>query len=101
MCARVKGWWEHNRVKANPTITQKHKKVQDCSNRLAVHSLPPSAIWKLDPWNYCRSQPPGGSLAPAWRHTRKIGAEAFYWYAAWRLVPSRQAVPQRCSCWAF
>jgi len=27
MCARVKGWWEHNRVKANPTITQKHTKI--------------------------------------------------------------------------
>jgi len=26
MCARVKGWWEHNTVKANTTITQKHKK---------------------------------------------------------------------------
>jgi len=31
MCARVKGWWEHNRVKANPTITQKYKKIQPCS----------------------------------------------------------------------
>jgi len=25
MCARVKGWWEHNLVKTNPTDSQKHE----------------------------------------------------------------------------
>jgi len=70
-------------------------------HRLAANALPPGDRWKSDPWEHSRSQPPGGSLAPSWRHTRKRGPEWFYWYTAWRLWTYRQAVALREVCWAF
>ncbi|QCE09419.1 hypothetical protein DEO72_LG10g638 [Vigna unguiculata] len=64
MLARVKCWVEYNRVKTNPTNSQKHKNLHHCSSRLALHSLPPGDICEIDHWKHCRSIPPGGSLAP-------------------------------------
>jgi len=56
MCARAKGWWEHNLVKTNPTNnpkTQKNPPLQ--LNRLAVHSVLPGAICKISPWKQFRA----------------------------------------------
>jgi len=92
MLARVKRWVEYKRVKTNPTNSQKYKNLHHCSSRLALHLLPPGDICEIGHWKHCRSKPPGGSLAPAWRHTRKTAPGWFYWYTAWRLVTYRQAV---------
>ncbi|QCE09893.1 hypothetical protein DEO72_LG10g1116 [Vigna unguiculata] len=101
MLARVKGWVEYSRVKTNPYISQKHKIPPLQLNRLAVHSLPPGAICQISHWKHSRSQPLGGSLAPAWRHTRKRGPVAIFWYTAWRLMTYRQADVLRSTSWAI
>jgi len=61
MLARVKCWVEYNRVKTNPTNSQKHKNLHHCSSRLALHSLPPGDICEIDHWKHCRSIPPGAT----------------------------------------